>query len=137
MGHLFEKRKICHGCQGNYHSERKKEVGVWGGLMQGEEKKSPTAFMDRIRLWWNIIPARQTAAGLFSLSLALLPSLFMSSSLSQSLYHLSFHSPHLTLSACLSLSALFLLPLPLSMFSTSVFSLFSIPHAAESSEISL
>lgn len=84
MGHLFEKRKICHGCQGNYHSEWK------GGILQEERKKrSPKAFMDRIRLWWNIIPARQTAAGpvLFFVSLSLLPSFFTSSTL----YHLLFH----------------------------------------------
>lgn len=33
MGHLFEKRKICHGCQGNYHSEKK------GGAHCGREGK--------------------------------------------------------------------------------------------------
>lgn len=27
MGHLFEKRKICHGFQGNYRSEEKKSRG--------------------------------------------------------------------------------------------------------------
>ena len=69
--------------------------------------------MDRIRLWWNIIPARQTAAGpvrsLFSFYLSLLPSFFTCSSLSRPLHHLSSHFPHLPLS-CLSLSlpALFL-----------------------------
>lgn len=49
MGHLFEKRKICHGCQGNYHSE-KKEGGQVAGGKKKKKKKSPTAFMDRIRL---------------------------------------------------------------------------------------
>lgn len=48
MGHLFEKGKICHGYQGNYHSERK-----WGGRVGGCSKKGKrlTAFMGRIILW--------------------------------------------------------------------------------------
>lgn len=33
MGHLFEKRKICHGCYGNYHSVGKRR--------KREEKKCP------------------------------------------------------------------------------------------------
>lgn len=128
MGHLFEKRKICHGCQGNYHSERK-----WGGGTLREERKkkkrSPTAFMDRIRLWWNIIPARPTAAGpvLFSFSLSLLPSFFTSSTLSRSRYHLSFHfqpSPTVSLYRLFSCSHPHIpLPSPVSLSSPSFLSL--------------
>lgn len=44
MGHLLEKKKICHGYQGNYHSERR-EVGRRNG---GGE--SLPAFTDEIRL---------------------------------------------------------------------------------------
>lgn len=124
MGHLFEKRKICHGCQGNYHSERKR-----GGRLHEERKKrSPTAFMDRIRLWWNIIPARQPAAGpvLSFFSLSTSPPLFMSSSLSH-----SFHFPHLPLSACpsvfLALAHIFPSPLHISLTPLSLISLFFYP----------
>lgn len=40
MGHLFEKRKICHGCQGNYHSEKKEGGQVAGGKKKKKKKKS-------------------------------------------------------------------------------------------------
>lgn len=109
MGHLFEKRKICHGCQGNYHSERKGGGG-------GREKKSPTAFMDRIRLWWNIIPARQTAAG--SVLFLFSPHVILPLSVSLSSLIPLTSSPTVCLS--LSLSAVFLLrpsySPPLSLF---------------------
>ena len=55
MGHLFKKRKIGHGCLGNYHSEKEERVGTVAGRKEEEGgerkgKKSLTAFTDKIRL---------------------------------------------------------------------------------------
>lgn len=129
-----------------------RQLSLWkeggGGTLREERKKkrrSPTAFIDRIRLWWNIIPARQTAAGpvLFFVSLSLLPSFFTSSTLSHSLYHLSFHfqpSPTVCLFVCIGsfLAHTLIFPSPsLFLFPSPSFSPSLTLHAAASSEKSV
>lgn len=83
MGHLFEKRKICHGCQGNYHSEKKE-----GGQVAGGKKKKKKKVQ---RLLWTELDF----SGILSLQdkqqhcLFSSSSLIMSSSLSQAPHHRS------------------------------------------------
>ena len=68
MGHLFEKRKICHGCQGNYQS-----VGKGEG---GRKKNGPTALRTELDFsgcnMLFLYEELYSDYGLFVLSLSLL-----------------------------------------------------------------
>lgn len=102
MGHLFEKRKICHGYQGNYHSERK---GGWGGRLQEKRKKKvPQLLWAELDFGGILSLQDKQQRGLFSSS-----SLLMSSSLSVSLSSLIPLTSSPTDCLAHSLSAVFLL----------------------------
>lgn len=119
MGHLFEKRKICHGCQGNYHSERK-----GGGAGCGRKKKKEVQQLLWIELDFGGILSlqdkQQRACSLFLLSFSV------------SL------SPLIPLSTYPTVCQALIFPSPFPVSFPPLFFLsFSIPHAAASSEISV
>lgn len=138
MGHLFEKRKICHGCQGNYHSERKKGGGGVEGCGRKEKKEVQQLLWTELDFGGILSLQDKQQRGLFSLfSLFLFLSSHPSSCHPPSLSlfiisHSTFPISH-CLSVCLSLSALFLLapshspPLSLFPFLPPRFSLFLYP----------
>lgn len=121
MGHLFEKTKICHGCQGNYHSERKGGQVAWG-----KKKKEVQQLLWTELDFGGILSLQDNQQrGLFFLF-----SLYLSTPLHVTLSH-SFHFPHLPLSACpsvfLAVALIFPSPLHISLPPISLISLFFYP----------
>lgn len=82
MGHLFEKRKICHSCQGNYHSERKGGGGVAG--CGRKEKKVQQLLWTELDFGGILSLQDKQKQGLFFLSF--LPSFFSLSLISHSTF---------------------------------------------------
>lgn len=136
MGHLFEKRKICHGCQGNYHSERN---GVGGADPGKEEEKKKKV--------WQLLWTELDFGGILSLEdkqqqgpFSLSPSLFISSLFF--IYSLSTFPLSQCLSVCIGSSLPHAAITSLQFFCSPSFRLFSllsfcVPYAAAPLEITL